>query len=186
MKRKWRLRRKKNMQRTHHKLVAGLPESQVTLSFSTDGRFTPPSSSSTETFLPVGTARGLWVILTLNVINQGKTRVFLVFRLVMLFQEKTMDWEQWRGELTLTHGILTSPARVWFRGWCTLFSGHESEPLVFSNYNSSFLSPPSRCHPWTLFTTGRASIVSCHAVLVGHLRIRIVTLMARASWPNLN
>ena len=38
------------MQRTHHKLVGGLPESQVTLSFSADGRFTPPSSSSTETF----------------------------------------------------------------------------------------------------------------------------------------
>jgi len=53
---------KKNMQRLHHKLVAGFPESyvaQICLSFSTDGRFTPPSSISTEAFLSAATGKGL-------------------------------------------------------------------------------------------------------------------------------
>jgi len=50
-------------------------------------RFTPPSSSSTEAFLLdlEGRERLLSMVLILNVVDQWKTRGFLVGRIVMLF-----------------------------------------------------------------------------------------------------
>jgi hypothetical protein len=71
------------MKRTDDELVSGFPKSKVTqvyLSFSTDGLFTLPPSSSTEACLSAGKRRitstgKLEVILILNIVNRlGQTR----------------------------------------------------------------------------------------------------------------
>ena len=162
----------------HHKLVAWFPESQVTLSFSADGWFTPPSSSSTEAFLPAG--KGVVSDTYIECCRQGENQGVPGFSTYDAIPRKDCILSAMKGELTLTHGILTSPVRVWFRGR----SRDLANPLCSSNYNFSFLSPSPRCPSWSLLPTWWAFIAPRHAVLIGHVGIR--TLVATASWSDLN